>query len=53
MCEKCPDPIRVGMFMVNRGPGTDDYVPQGKVYLIDGWVTKEGDVPSGFQEQTV
>jgi hypothetical protein len=38
MCEKCHDTITVGMFMVNYGPGVDDYVPQDKVHLIDGWV---------------
>jgi hypothetical protein len=36
---KCPDPVGVGMLMVNRGPGTDDFVPPGKVYLYKGWVT--------------
>ena len=36
--ERCPDPIDVGMFMVNRGPGTEDYIPPGKVYLLDGWI---------------
>ena len=37
--EHCPDPVGVGMLMVNRGPGTDDYVPSGKVYLLEGWTT--------------
>ena len=37
--EKHPDPVSVGMLMVNSGPGTDDYIPTGKVYLHEGWVT--------------
>ena len=39
MFDKCPDPVSVGMLMVNRGPGTDDNIPPGKIYLYDGWVT--------------
>ena len=39
MYDRCPDPVGVGMFMVNRGPGTEDYIAPGKVYLLDGWVT--------------
>ena len=35
--ERCPDPVGVGMFMVNSGPGTEDYIPPGKVYLLEGW----------------
>ena len=56
MFDRCPDPVSVGMFMVNRGPGTDDYVPPGKVCLLEGWVipvkrTKEGDESDdGFQQ---
>jgi len=46
--ERAPDPIGVGMFMCNRGPGTEDYIPPGKVYLLEGWITpaetQEGDV---------
>jgi hypothetical protein len=45
--EQCPDPVSVGMFMVNSGPGTENYIPAGKVYLLEGWITpapKEGDV---------
>lgn len=46
MYERCPDPVGVGMHMVNRGPGTDDYIPPGKVHLLEGWITpaeiKEG-----------
>jgi len=41
MNELCADPVAVGMAMVNRGPSTEDYIPQGKVYLLDGWVTPE------------
>lgn len=48
MFNRCHDPVGVGMLMVNRGPGTDDYVPQGKVYLLEGWVQqveiKEGEL---------
>lgn len=36
--ERCPDPVGVGMLMVNQGPGTDDFVPPNKVYLYEGWV---------------
>ena len=39
MIDKCPNPVSVGMAMVNRGPGTDEHIPPGKVYLFDGWVT--------------
>lgn len=39
MFDRCPDPVGVGMLLVNRGPGTDDYVPPNKVYLLEGWVT--------------
>lgn len=39
MYELCPDPVGVGMYMVNRGPGTETYIPQGKVYLLEGWIT--------------
>jgi hypothetical protein len=57
MFNKCPDPVGVGMLMVNRGPGTDDCVPPGKVYLLDGWVKpaepKEGEEADEFQKQAV
>jgi len=36
-----PDPLSVGMTMVNVGPGTDDYVPPGKVCLLEGWTTPD------------
>ena len=39
MFDRCPEPVGVGMLMVNRGPGIDDYVPPGKVYLLEGWIT--------------
>jgi len=46
MYSRCPDPVSVGMTMVNTGPGTDDYIPPGKVYLFEDWITsaksKEG-----------
>ena len=46
MYERYPDSMGISMLMVNNGPGTDDFVPPGKVYLYDGWVTpveiKEG-----------
>ena len=38
-------PTSEAMLMVNSGPGTEDYIPPGKVYLIEGWiipVEKEG-----------
>jgi hypothetical protein len=38
MFERCPEPVGVGMFMVNRGPGTDDHIKPGKVHLLDGWI---------------
>ena len=37
ICEHCPDKVSVGMFMVNSGPGVEDYIPPGKVYLLEGW----------------
>ena len=49
--EKHPDPVGVGMLMVNRGPGTDSGVPIGKVCLLEGWITpvgpEEGDEING------
>ena len=57
MFDRCPDPVGVGMLMVNSGPGTDDYVPPGKVYLLEGWVTpaetKKGEKTNGFQRKAV
>ena len=38
MFTKEPDPAGVGMFMLNRGPGTDDFIPPRKVYLLEGWI---------------
>ena len=48
MYERCPDPVGVGMYMVNRGPGVDDHIPTGKVYLLEGWIIpapEEGESP--------
>ena len=39
MSELCPDPVSVGMLMVNIGPGTEEHISAGKVYLYEGWVT--------------
>jgi hypothetical protein len=39
MFDRCPDPVGVGMMMVNRGPGAEDNIPQGKVHLLEGWIT--------------
>jgi len=39
MLEQYPDRVAVGMFLVNSGPGTEDYIPPGKVYLLEGWIT--------------
>jgi len=40
MFKKFPNnPESVGMIMVNIGPGTDDCIPSGKVYLLEGWIT--------------
>ena len=42
MYKSCPDHREgVGMILVNRGPGTDDYIPPGKVYLLEGWITPD------------
>ena len=41
MIEKCPDPVGVGMAIVNRGPSVDAYVPPEKVYLHEGWFQSE------------
>ena len=35
----CHDPLAVGMLMVNVGPGTEGYIPPGKVCLLEGWIT--------------
>jgi hypothetical protein len=57
MYEKCPDPVGVGMHMVNRGPGTENYIQPGKVHLLEGWIkpaeSKEEDEVNGFQQQAV
>ena len=39
MYDRCPDPVGVGMVMINTGPSTDDHIPPGKVYLYEGWIT--------------
>ena len=41
MFNKCPDPVGVGITMVNSGPGTESYIPPGKVYLLEGWITPD------------
>jgi len=38
MNERCLDATGLGMFMVNKGPGTEDYIPAGKVHLLEGWI---------------
>ncbi len=38
MTEKCGDAFSAGAFMVNKGPGADDNIPEGKVYLLKGWI---------------
>lgn len=38
MLAKCPDSVTVGMALVNKGPGVDEDVLPGKVYLLEGWV---------------
>lgn len=42
MCAHCPDSIAVGMFLMNRGPGTENDIPPGKVYLLEGWTSPAG-----------
>jgi hypothetical protein len=49
MRERCPDPLTAGMALVNKGPGVDDDVPQGKVRLLKGWMIP--DEPAGKDEQ--
>jgi hypothetical protein len=39
MCSGCPDAVSVGMMLVNIGPSTDDHIPTGKVYLLEGWIS--------------
>ena len=44
----CPGAVvAVGMLMVNSGPGVDDYVPPGKVYLLEGWTRPAVTEPEG------
>jgi len=54
---RCSDPIGVGFLMCNNGPGTEDYIPPGKVYLLEGWITPseptEGEEADEFQQQAV
>jgi len=40
MFERCPDPVSVGMTMVNIGPSVDNSIPVDKVYLFQGWTTQ-------------
>jgi len=43
MYKRFPDyPVNLGMIMVNIGPGTDDFIPPGKVYLLEGWIAPAG-----------
>ena len=42
MVEQCSDTTGVGMLMVSNGPGTGDYIPPGKVHLIEDWITPVG-----------
>ena len=35
MFEKCSDSVSVGAFIINKGPGTDDYIPSEKVHLLE------------------
>jgi len=39
MYEKCPDPVTIGMIIVNWGPGVDNDIALGKVRLLNGWIT--------------
>jgi len=38
MSELCPDRITVGMAMVNKAPSVRNDVPEGKVFLLEGWL---------------
>jgi len=39
MDKQCPDhPEGVSMAMIHIGPSVDDYIPPGKVYLLEGWI---------------
>jgi len=39
MDKQCPNhPEEVGITMVSIGPSADDYIPNGKVYLFEGWI---------------
>jgi len=38
MRNRSPDNLAVGFLMVNQGPGTEEYIPPGKVYLLEGWI---------------
>jgi hypothetical protein len=54
--ERAPDPVGVGFLMCNNGPGTENHIPPGKVYLYEGWVKptpEEGDGDNGYQQQAV
>jgi len=39
MFNRIPDSLGASMTMVSSGPGVDDYIPPGKVYLLEGWIT--------------
>ena len=48
MSDRHPNSVGVGILMVSRGPGTEEYIPPGKVYLLEGWTTpEEGAIVSG------
>lgn len=50
-----PNPVAVGMLLVNSGPGTDAHIPPGRVYLYEGWVKptdpREGEEVNEYCQQ--
>jgi len=39
--EIVPDPIGVGMLLVNRGPSVTENIKPGTVYLLHGWIKED------------
>lgn len=47
MRERCPDFLSIGLFLMNSGPGVDNFIPTGKVHLLEGWITPDPDPAKG------
>ena len=39
--ERCSDDVGAAMLIVNKGPSVDDEIPEGTVYLYEGWIAPD------------